>query len=201
MLHTSGHGYGVRYLGAGSLLQQPLEICSGKGKHIFLRDWGLNLFTRIHHVGIHVHDLDKMLRFYQSAFGFEVVGEKFHFSSSPAVETITNTAGADVTGVMLKAGNTYVEVFRFNTPAPVSAEPKRPYDKGYTHFCVDTDDIEAAMLRLRDAGMDFKGREPVDCGTIKTLYGWDPEGNIIEIQQCMEGAETALQRLNPSDRC
>lgn len=156
------------------------------------------MFTGIHHVAIHVHDMDRMLRFYRDAFGFDVLGDTFHFENSPAVETITNTAGADVVGAMLKAGNTYIEVFQFNTPAPVSAEPKRPYDKGYTHFCVDTNDIEAAMSRLQEAGMDFKGREPVDCGTIKTLYGWDPEGNIIEIQQCMAGAETELRNLNSS---
>lgn len=153
------------------------------------------MFRGIHHVAIHVHDLNRMLKFYREAFGFEVVGERFHFKDSPALETITTTAGADVVGVMLRAGNAYMEVFQFNAPAPVSAEPKRPFDKGYTHFCIDTDDIEAAMPHLRAAGMDFKGREPVDCGAIKTLYGWDPEGNIIEIQQCLPGSGTELRDL------
>lgn len=152
------------------------------------------MFSGVHHVGIHVHDLDRMLRFYRDAFGFEVVGERFHFKDNPAVETITTTAGAEVVGVMLKAGNLYLEVFEFRQPSPVSAEPKRPQDKGYTHFCIDTTDIEAAMPHLRAAGMDFKGREPVDCGTIKTLYGWDPEGNIIEIQQC--AAESGMQLVD-----
>jgi len=149
------------------------------------------MFRGIHHVGVHVHDMERMIRFYEEAFGFQVVGEKFHFRESEALDTIIATPKADVKGVMLRAGNTYLELFQFITPKPDSADPKLPYDKGYTHFCTDTDDIEADMSRLITAGMDFKGREPVDCGTIKTLYGWDPEGNIIEIQQCM--ADSGMQ--------
>jgi len=153
------------------------------------------MFSGTHHVGIHVHDLDRMLRFYREAFGFEVLGERFHFNDNPAIEVITTTAEVEVVGVMLRAGNLYLEVFEFRHPAPVSGEPKRPQDKGYTHFCIETTDIEATMPRLRAAGMDFRGREPVDCGTIKTLYGWDPEGNIIEIQQCTAASGMRLLDL------
>lgn len=153
------------------------------------------MFSGTHHVGIHVHDLDRMLRFYREAFGFEVLGERFHFKDDPATEAITTTAEVEVVGVMLRAGNLYLEVFEFRHPAPVSGEPKRPQDKGYTHFCIETTDIEAAMPHLRAAGMDFRGREPVDCGTIKTLYGWDPEGNIIEIQQCTAASGMRLLDL------
>ena len=154
------------------------------------------MFRGIHHVGIHVHDIDRMIRFYRQAFGFELVGEKFHLKDSRETDTIIATPDADVIGAMLRAGNAYMELFQFNAPAPRSADPKLPFDKGYTHFCVDTDDIEADMPRLRAAGMDFRDREPVDCGTIKTLYGWDPEGNIIEIQQCMTGSGTELKELS-----
>jgi len=153
------------------------------------------MFRGIHHVGIHVHDMDRMIQFYKDAFGFEVVGEKFHLRDSADLDTVIATAGADVAGIMLKAGNSYIELFRFNSPDPVSGDPKLAVDKGYTHFCVDTDDIEADMPRLRAAGMDFRGRDPVDCGAFKALYGWDPEGNIIEIQQCMAGCGTGLDDL------
>ena len=30
----------------------------------------------IHHVGVHVRDLDRMIRFYREAFGFELVGDE-----------------------------------------------------------------------------------------------------------------------------
>ena len=31
----------------------------------------------IHHVAVHVRDMDRMMKFYKDAFGFEVVGEPF----------------------------------------------------------------------------------------------------------------------------
>ena len=31
----------------------------------------------IHHVAVHVLDVDRMLKFYREAFGFELVGEPF----------------------------------------------------------------------------------------------------------------------------
>ena len=33
-----------------------------------------NVITGIHHVAVHVRDLDRMLKFYSEAFGFERVG-------------------------------------------------------------------------------------------------------------------------------
>ena len=150
----------------------------------------------VHHLGIHVRDLERMIEFYRNAFGFCQVGDTFHLKDSPETDTVIDTPGADVRGALLKAGNTYMELFQFIAPAPVSSDPRRPYDRGYTHFCVDTDDIDTAMPGLKAAGMDFKGRAPVDCGMVKTLYGWDPEGNIIEIQQTASTAGTALANLD-----
>ena len=64
---------------------------------------------------------------------------------------------------------------------------KKPYDKGYTHFCVDVTDIEQEFIRLRELGMTFSQPGPIDVGHVKTIYGRDPEGNLIEIQQTIEG--------------
>jgi len=140
----------------------------------------------IHHVGVHVHDMDRMIRFYSEAFGFELVGEPFLFDRIPEVDRIIDVPGAVVRGALLKAGNAYLELFQFHEPAPRSVDPKQAFDKGYTHFCVDTDDIAADMPRLKAAGMDFRGRDYVDVGSVRTLYGWDPENNIIEIQQSID---------------
>ena len=90
-------------------------------------------------------------------------------------------------GAMLRCGTCYMELFEYQQPKPASAEPKQPYDKGYTHFCVDVTDIEQEFTRLRDLGMRFSQPGPIDVGHVKTIYGRDPEGNLIEIQQTIEG--------------
>ena len=44
------------------------------------------------------------------------------------------------------------------------------------------DDIDAEYERLQAAGMLFHC-PPVDYGTVKTTYGRDPDGNVIELQE------------------
>ena len=56
-------------------------------------------------------------------------------------------------------------------------------DHGYTHFCLDVQDIEAEYQRLSSHGMVFNCEPPDLGGAIRATYGRDPDGNVIEIQQ------------------
>lgn len=147
----------------------------------------------IHHVAVHVRDMDKMLRFYRDAFGFEVVGEPFEWENDAFIDKIVDVPGSAARGAMLKAGNCYMELFQFKAPAPASDQPLNPYDKGYTHFCVDVTDIEEEFERLKGLGMTFGQPAPIDVGHVKTIYGRDPEGNLIEIQQTQESCDFKLE--------
>lgn len=147
----------------------------------------------IHHVAVHVHDLDKMLRFYKEAFGFEVVGEPFSWENDDFIDKIVDVPNSAARGAMLRAGNCYMEMFQFTAPLPDSDQPKNPYDKGYTHFCVDVTDIEDEFERLKGLGMIFSQPAPIDVGHVKTAYGRDPEGNLIEIQQTQESCDFKLE--------
>lgn len=149
----------------------------------------------IHHVAVHVRELDRMIAFYRDAFGFSIVGEQFEWQDSPQLDQILDVVGTAARGAMMRAGTCYIELFEFSTPAPQSTDPKRPHDKGYTHFCVDVTDIEAEYDRLTSLGMTFGHHAPIDMGHVKTIYGRDPEGNVIEIQQTAPGNEMGLDRL------
>ena len=80
-------------------------------------------------------------------------------------------------------------------PAPDFPEPKRPFDRGYTHFCVDVTDMETDIETLKQCGMTFNERDFADVGHVKTIYGYDPEGNVIEVQQCAPGNGFTLEEL------
>ena len=136
----------------------------------------------IHHVAVHVHDMDRMIEFYREAFGFEMVGEPFEWSDDEFIDRIVDVPGSAARGAMLRAGTCYLEMFQYSKPAPGSARGLNPFDKGYTHFCVDVTDIEEEFERLRGLGMTFGQPAPIDVGHVKTIYGRDPEGNLIEIQ-------------------
>ena len=149
----------------------------------------------IHHVAVHVHDLSRMVKFYREAFGFEIVGEEFDWRDSAMIDQIIDVPGSSGRGVMMRAGTCYLELFQFSAPKPNSDRPLRPFDKGYTHFCVDVTDIEKEYERLKGLGMSFAHPAPIDAGHVKTVYGRDPEGNIIEIQQTATDCAFRLDRL------
>jgi len=151
----------------------------------------------IHHVAVHVRDLDRMVRFYREAFGFEVVGEEFSWRDNATLDQILDVPGSAARGAMLRAGSCYLEMFQFSAPEPVSTRPLRPFDKGYTHFCVDATDIEREYERLQALGMTFGHSAPVDVGHVKSIYGRDPEGNVIEIQQTAADCAFRLDKLPP----
>ena len=148
----------------------------------------------IHHVAVHVRDLHRMMDFYRDAFGFELVGEEFSWSGNATLDLLLDVPGSAARGAMLRAGSCYMELFQFQAPDPVSSRPLSPFDKGYTHFCVDVTDIERECERLRTVGMTF-GHTPIDMGHVKSIYGRDPEGNVIEIQQTAEHCDFRLDKL------
>jgi glyoxylase I family protein len=137
----------------------------------------------IHHIAIHTADLDRLVAFYRAAFGFEVTAPMFAWASEPQFDAAIGVPGSAARTQMLRAGNCYVEVFEYSAPPPRDARPLRPNDRGYTHFCVDVTDIETEFDRLASLGMRFVDERPADFGDIKAIYGFDPDGNVIEIQE------------------
>jgi glyoxylase I family protein len=157
----------------------------------------------IHHVAIHVRDMDRMINFYREAFGFAPVDEGFTWKDSPEIDEIIGVPGSSARNVMLQAGNCYLEMFQFIAPDPPATKPLDPFNHGYTHFCVDATDIAAEVERLSAIGMTFErahGRgKPVDFGIVKSLYGRDPEGNLIEIQETAADCPFDASRLPKAD--
>lgn len=152
----------------------------------------------IHHVAVHVHDLDRMIKFYREAFGFEVVGEPFSWENEPFIDRIVAVKGSAARGAMLRAGTCYMELFQYSAPQANNTKGLDPFDKGYTHFCVDVTDIGHEFERLQGLGMTFPEPEPINVGHVITIYGRDPEGNLIEIQETIDTkCDFPLDRLSP----
>lgn len=149
----------------------------------------------IHHIGINCRDMHRMARFYQEAFGFEKVDDGFAWDNEPLMDHIVDVGGSAAKGVMMRAGQCYLELFQYSAPPPLSDAPLRPNDRGYTHFCIDVTEMEKDIAHLRACGMTFNDREFVDVGHVKTLYGYDPEGNVIEVQQTAPNNGFTLEEL------
>ncbi|MFQ5668208.1 MAG: VOC family protein [Candidatus Binatia bacterium] len=140
----------------------------------------------IHHTALSTGNLARALAFYRDLLGLEVV---FEFAWSPgtaAADRITGLQGSSAQAVMLKAGNAFIELFEYASPRPKPNDPERPVcDHGITHVCLDVTDLDAEYARLTAAGMVFHCPPQDLGGGIRTTYGRDPDGNVIELQEVL----------------
>jgi glyoxylase I family protein len=153
----------------------------------------------IHHVALHTPNFDRMAKFYLEAFGFEPAVDEFRWSGHRPTDEAIDVPGSSARTLMMRAGNCYIELFEYFSPPSRDVGPARPNDHGYTHFCVDVTDIENEFDRLAGLGMTFPLPKPADFGTVQFIYGKDPDGNVIEIQQVDPDHPFAMERLEKVD--
>ena len=125
------------------------------------------MITDLGHPAFAARDVDRTLRFY-SIFGIEEAFRLHHDDGSLMLVYLH------------VSGDRFIEVFP-GGPAP---DPDR--EQSFKHICLLTDDISAAVERLRenDAPIDS---EPL-LGLDGNLQAWthDPDGNQIELMQLSE---------------
>ena len=141
------------------------------------------MINGIHHAAISTGRLDRALGFYRDLLGFEVAMEAGWPQGSPPMDALTELEGSASKVVLLRKGNAMLELFEYASPEPRPSDPDRPvHDHGLTHICLDVSDLDTEYERLLAAGMRFHC-PPQDFGTVKTTYGRDPDGNVIELQE------------------
>jgi len=153
----------------------------------------------IHHVAISTPNLERIVAFYRDIIGAEVVYEGGWDKGSDVIDTIVGLKNSEAKQAMLKLGNAYLEFFEYVAPAGAIRDRNyRVNDHGYTHFCLDVQDIDAEYQRLSQHGVVFNCPPPeFEGGAIRATYGRDPDGNMIEIQQISDTHHAfALERTN-----
>jgi lactoylglutathione lyase/glyoxylase I family protein len=141
------------------------------------------MIVGFHHLGISVPDLDAAVEFYTKAFGVAVVFTE-EWDGVPAVERATGLTGSAARGVFFQWGPHFFELHEYSAPDPQDPDsPRRPCDRGINHFCVEVTDILEEVERLGELGMTFPSEPQHVGGGSYVVYGRDPFGNIIEIQQ------------------
>ena len=112
----------------------------------------------IHHVSLNVSDTERSLAFYRDTLGLAPVPRPaFAFA-----------------GAWLDAGDGR-QVHLIET-ADV------PPDLGQ-HIAFRVAELEAAIGRIRDAGYQIGDAKPVADTTIRQAFGFDPDGNRVELTQ------------------
>ncbi len=150
----------------------------------------------IHHTAISTGNLDRALAFYRDLLGFRVLAEFGWPVGTAVADAITGLQQSSARAVMLHAGNAVIELFQYESPTPRPGDPQRPVaDHGITHICLDVTDLDAEYARLTAAGMRFHC-PPQDIGMdLRTTYGRDPDGNVIELQEVLSQESPIALRL------
>ena len=155
------------------------------------------MITGVNHVAVSTRDIDALIDWYTRAFGFELVSRGGWEAGNPAIDGIVGLKDSAAKTAFMRAGNLNIELFEYSSPAGRPNDPNRPAsDHGYTHFCVETDDIDADYARLSAMGMPFHAAPTPrgSVGSLRACYGRDPEGNIIELIEFIGDSHGLVRR-------
>ncbi len=105
------------------------------------------MFDRIDHVGVAVSDLDAAIDLYRDDLGMEL-----------AHREVVESQGVEA--VLLDVGDGHVELLRPLQPETAVGKFLERRGPGLHHVAYATDDIEATLARVKEAGMRLIDSEP-----------------------------------------
>lgn len=131
------------------------------------------MFKRIDHIGIVTTDLEKVKKLYQDVFDM-----------NPEHEEVREELG--VKAALYPVGDTaleYVEPISDKAPLKKFLETR---GEGIHHICFLVDDIEAALKKMADRGVDLIDKKPrlgANNRLIAFLHPKSTHGVLIELAQ------------------
>ena len=135
------------------------------------------------HFGVCVSDLDRSLRFYCDALGFEkaeshVIGQE--------LARLMDLPDVAVTSQFIRKGATAIELLAFTEPAPFGNGERRAVNQlGLTHLSFRVGDVEATAAKVVEMGGAIveASRTTIDFGgtPLQFVYCTDPDGVRIEL--------------------
>ncbi|HIE37720.1 MAG TPA: methylmalonyl-CoA epimerase [Anaerolineae bacterium] len=132
--------------------------------------------SAIHHIAIAVHNLDAALAFYRDALGLGMTERRE-----------VPEEGGEI--AFLPAGEGEIELLQPLSEGGGVARFLEKRGEGLHHICLQVDDIEAAMERLRSAGARLLSEEP-RVGTSGTRYVFvhpkSAHGVLLELYEVAE---------------
>lgn len=145
---------------------------------------------RFSHVGVNVRDIDAAVAFYRVLLEEEPITSNY-FAAVPFIDEIAGYDGAHLKEVVFPFGDGYLELQQYTNPTPGQTDPET-YNVGHMHLCIEVDDIDAEVQRLKGAelGIEFRSSAPVtvpesfsDFKGERYIYLRTPDGSTLELFQ------------------
>lgn len=149
--------------------------------------------TGLSHIGLSTRDLDAAVTFYADAFGFAEITRFGWDAGNDAADAGLGLSSTAATIVVMSAGNAYLEILEFDTPAPIALDdPPTLFREGITHLALHTDDLAAATSAVISAGGSLAS--PATRTTTQLVR--DPEGNLIELYASTDAGPGSYHALD-----
>ena len=145
------------------------------------------------HLSVQVRDLDKTLPFYRDLLGLQVSVDRMKSFEAPDADG--NRVTFHRREVYLRwedrPGAAFV-VLGQHLGGPVGGAATALQELGFDHLAFEVDDVDAVVSRARQMGVDILTGPKVNDGPsyaypgearIKTALMYDPERNIIQVDQ------------------
>jgi catechol 2,3-dioxygenase-like lactoylglutathione lyase family enzyme len=141
------------------------------------------LLAHFSHFGICVSDLDRSLRFYCDALGFEKAESHEIGSEFAALMDLPDVA---VTSQFIRTGPAAIELLAFREPLPFGDAERRAVNQlGLTHLSFRVEDLAATEERVVELGgaVVESTRTKIDLGgaPLEFVYCTDPDGVRVEL--------------------
>lgn len=136
------------------------------------------MFTRIDHVGIACHDLERAIAFYTATFGLRVAARETH-EDQGVREAMLHVADAP-------AGSSYVQLLEPLHPETPVGKFLARRGEGIHHVGYGVDDIDAALRSVSLRGvrlLDERARHGSMGASIAFLHPKDVGGVLTELVQ------------------
>ncbi len=135
----------------------------------------------VSHIGICSADVERSLRFYTQALGFEQ-GDSID-EVGPPFDELLELPGARCKVHYVKSGGLTLELVGFATGV-VGSHERRPMNQlGFTHLTVLVTDIDSVAARVEAFGGRVHPETRIDSPYGPILFCTDPDGVRIELFQ------------------
>jgi catechol 2,3-dioxygenase-like lactoylglutathione lyase family enzyme len=137
---------------------------------------------RMSHIGICVSDRVRSLRFYHDLLGFRFVSELKVAGAPPS--TLLRLQDVELRAIYLEREGVRIELLYYEAPGHRGDGNTRPMNQlGLTHLSLRTDDLDATLAELQEAGVEVLSDTRIDLpqNHTKAVFISDPDGTLIEL--------------------
>ncbi len=136
------------------------------------------------HIGLCVDDLEASLRFYVLGLGFREI-HRLQVEGEHA-ERLLDLPGLALQVVYLERDGTRIELLHYTSPGAQGDASAKPMNvRGFTHFSLRTDDLDADVANLEALGGGLLDRTRIHNPDYEAsaVFLTDPDGIRIELVQ------------------